>query len=347
MPDSTLNSVHFALKLGMAKHHLTRRRLLAAAAPLAAAPIAARYVLDAPAEAAGADHATHAAMGHAAMIHEGAPAVGGPNDLDALLYPPKALPYEPGRVREYTLTAIDREIEVAPGVFFPAWTYNGTVPGPGLARDGGRHAPRQLRQRRLPSAHDPLPRDPPDEHGRGVRDRAAGRTVHVRVRGEAVRPAALPLPLDATQEAPPQGALRRADHRPEGAARARAGARHGDERLRHRRGRDEQLLHRQRAHLLLRALPDQGRALEARAHLSRQPDRVRPDQLVPPPRRVLPLLPDRIDGPVRVHGHRDAVPGPAGDRRDRVRRGRHVHVPRAPVRVHRARLDGLLRRRRR
>ena len=32
--------------------------------------------------------------------------------------------------REYFITAIDREIEVAPGVYFAAWTYNGTVPGP-------------------------------------------------------------------------------------------------------------------------------------------------------------------------------------------------------------------------
>jgi FtsP/CotA-like multicopper oxidase with cupredoxin domain len=32
--------------------------------------------------------------------------------------------------REYTLTAFDREIEVAKGVRFPAWTFNGTVPGP-------------------------------------------------------------------------------------------------------------------------------------------------------------------------------------------------------------------------
>jgi len=32
--------------------------------------------------------------------------------------------------REYTLTAFDREIEVARGVKFPAWTFNGTVPGP-------------------------------------------------------------------------------------------------------------------------------------------------------------------------------------------------------------------------
>jgi excisionase family DNA binding protein len=30
------------------------------------------------------------------------------------------------------VVAQDREIEVAPGVFFPAWTYNGTVPGPHL-----------------------------------------------------------------------------------------------------------------------------------------------------------------------------------------------------------------------
>jgi len=32
--------------------------------------------------------------------------------------------------REYNITATDREIEVAPGVYFNAWTYNGTVPGP-------------------------------------------------------------------------------------------------------------------------------------------------------------------------------------------------------------------------
>ena len=35
-------------------------------------------------------------------------------------------------LREYELVAEDREIEVAPGVFYPAWTYNGQVPGPTL-----------------------------------------------------------------------------------------------------------------------------------------------------------------------------------------------------------------------
>ncbi|TMQ02975.1 MAG: copper oxidase [Deltaproteobacteria bacterium] len=35
-------------------------------------------------------------------------------------------------LREYEIVAEDRELEVAPGVLFPAWTYNGSVPGPTL-----------------------------------------------------------------------------------------------------------------------------------------------------------------------------------------------------------------------
>ncbi|MEE9206769.1 MAG: multicopper oxidase domain-containing protein [Gemmatimonadota bacterium] len=35
-------------------------------------------------------------------------------------------------VREYDIVAVDRDIEVAPGVWFAAWTYNGRVPGPTL-----------------------------------------------------------------------------------------------------------------------------------------------------------------------------------------------------------------------
>jgi FtsP/CotA-like multicopper oxidase with cupredoxin domain len=43
-----------------------------------------------------------------------------------------------GRVlREWTLVAGDKEIEVAPGVHYPAWAYNGRVPGPTLrCREG-------------------------------------------------------------------------------------------------------------------------------------------------------------------------------------------------------------------
>lgn len=35
-------------------------------------------------------------------------------------------------IREFQLSTDDREIEVFPGVKFPAWTFNGTVPGPTL-----------------------------------------------------------------------------------------------------------------------------------------------------------------------------------------------------------------------
>ncbi|HLE78270.1 MAG TPA: multicopper oxidase domain-containing protein [bacterium] len=40
-------------------------------------------------------------------------------------------------LREFQVVAVDREIEIAPGVFFPAWTFNGTVPGPTLRATEG------------------------------------------------------------------------------------------------------------------------------------------------------------------------------------------------------------------
>ena len=108
---------------------MTRKQLLAGAAPVVASIPLAGFAFGSTRERQ-ASHLGHSHAGHAAMIGEAAPAPGGPNDLDALTFPPEALPYEPGRVRDYKLNAIDREIEVAQGVTFPAWTYNGTVPGP-------------------------------------------------------------------------------------------------------------------------------------------------------------------------------------------------------------------------
>ena len=57
-------------------------------------------------------------------------------------------PLGDGRLlREYELYAVDREMEIAPGVFFPAWTYNGQVPGPTLrASEGDRVRVRFLNQ---------------------------------------------------------------------------------------------------------------------------------------------------------------------------------------------------------
>jgi FtsP/CotA-like multicopper oxidase with cupredoxin domain len=40
-------------------------------------------------------------------------------------------------LREYEIFAVDREIEIAPGVYFPAWTYNGQVPGPTIRATEG------------------------------------------------------------------------------------------------------------------------------------------------------------------------------------------------------------------
>ena len=47
-----------------------------------------------------------------------------------LLNPPPALPAQPGRVREFTLTVQEKIIDIAKGVKWYGWTYNGTIPGP-------------------------------------------------------------------------------------------------------------------------------------------------------------------------------------------------------------------------
>jgi FtsP/CotA-like multicopper oxidase with cupredoxin domain len=115
---------------------LSRRRLLAGAAPLVAAgPLAKLALADSHEEHLASHHGHDEPRGHAAMIGAEAPAPGGPHDLDHLLLPPPALPYEPGRVREYDVVAVDKDIEVAQGVTFPAWAYGSsatlaTVPGP-------------------------------------------------------------------------------------------------------------------------------------------------------------------------------------------------------------------------
>jgi FtsP/CotA-like multicopper oxidase with cupredoxin domain len=42
-------------------------------------------------------------------------------------------------VREYEISAGDIDIEIAPGIFFPAWSYNGRVPGPTIRCTEGDH----------------------------------------------------------------------------------------------------------------------------------------------------------------------------------------------------------------
>ncbi len=41
------------------------------------------------------------------------------------------------KVRTFEIVAIDKDIEIAPGIVFPAWTYNGRIPGPTLRATEG------------------------------------------------------------------------------------------------------------------------------------------------------------------------------------------------------------------
>ncbi len=75
----------------------------------------------------------HAGMGHG----DSSGAVG---DTDLSQFNPSDFMYafdwgketampDGGVLREWDVVGIEKEIEIAPGVFFPAWTFNGTVPG--------------------------------------------------------------------------------------------------------------------------------------------------------------------------------------------------------------------------
>ena len=77
---------------------MTRRQLLVAAAPVVAAAPLAKLALRGQRHADVGAHGDAGTgdggpIGHAAMIGAEVPAPGGPNDLDALLYPPKPLPH--------------------------------------------------------------------------------------------------------------------------------------------------------------------------------------------------------------------------------------------------------------
>ncbi len=128
---------------------VSRRKLLAggglaaASLPVAHALIPHRGLHDtaAAATAAPPDHAAagHTGAGHRGLVGAVDPAVNG--------FDPARIvrDFDRGRVRrrggrlvrEWDIVAEDREIEVAPGVKFAAWTYNGRVPGPTLRATEG------------------------------------------------------------------------------------------------------------------------------------------------------------------------------------------------------------------
>ncbi len=87
-------------------------------------------------------HSMHQAVkeqGHSAMVHGYDPGKEMTRGLERAVKALTQFDYgtvstrSDGRtVREFTMIAEDREVEIAKGIKFPGWTYNGTIPGPTL-----------------------------------------------------------------------------------------------------------------------------------------------------------------------------------------------------------------------
>jgi manganese oxidase len=116
-------------------HRLSRRDLLRGAGTLAAAGTTAAIARRAGAEAPPEVHHAGSLEAHAGNMVVG--------DVDLSRFDPTAFltDFDHGTVsrlpdgrtlRTWQLTAVDTSIEVAPGVNFAAWAYNGRVPGPTL-----------------------------------------------------------------------------------------------------------------------------------------------------------------------------------------------------------------------
>jgi FtsP/CotA-like multicopper oxidase with cupredoxin domain len=127
----------------VAPRTITRRSLLGAAAGAGAIAVAAGG-----SRLAGADNQTqretpshpHGASAHAAARGTVDPAVNGfdPHDILTDFDGGRTRRLPGGRLlREWLVVAQDKELEVAPGIKYAAWTYNGRVPGPTLRATEG------------------------------------------------------------------------------------------------------------------------------------------------------------------------------------------------------------------
>jgi FtsP/CotA-like multicopper oxidase with cupredoxin domain len=128
------------------ENKVSRRRLLGGAAATGAAlPVLHELVPHRGVH--GSTSAAEAAVDRHRQAHRGSGHLGAVGRVDhrANGFDPQAILRDfdegtvRGGVREWDIVAEDREIEVAPGVSYAAWTYNGRVPGPTLrAREGER-----------------------------------------------------------------------------------------------------------------------------------------------------------------------------------------------------------------
>ena len=126
---------------------LSRRKFLCrlpvvAALPAATAAAAQEHGGHAPPTGGEQSAAAHRGSGHRGVVGTVDPAVNGfdPHEMLRDFEEGATSRISGGRtLREFELVAEDKEIEVAPGVKYAAWTYNGRVPGPTLrAREGER-----------------------------------------------------------------------------------------------------------------------------------------------------------------------------------------------------------------
>ena len=119
---------------GLASNDFDRRKFLAR---IAAATVAVPAASAAALAQTATDHSAHA--GH----DQGGNRVVGEVDHAANGFDPHKMLWDfdvgtvstaaDGRVwREWTITALDHEFEVAPGIKFAGWSYNGRIPGPTL-----------------------------------------------------------------------------------------------------------------------------------------------------------------------------------------------------------------------
>ncbi len=188
-------------------------------------------------------------------------------------------------LRTFQVTAEDKEIEIAPGVMFPAWTYNGRVPGPALRategdrlrivfKNNGSH-PHSMHFHGIHAARmDGVPGAGADRPGRRVRLRirrqARSAAISIiatrcRWRGTSTRACTALFVIDPDPAQHPEQAdvaRSRLLGTPENARVAGNGD--GDERLRHEFRRRERVLCLQHHRPLLCQAADQGRDARGR-----------------------------------------------------------------------------------
>lgn len=152
----------------MSRHDWTRRGFLASLLAPAAMATAHKAIAQERGAVPVEPSHHHVSPSHAKMATEGAKRYTREQIEAAMAMPVSSLKglqpdrflteFDRGRVstlpdgrtlREYDVVAEDREIEVAPGIFFPAWTYNGTVPGPTLRCTAGDRVRIRFRNRSI------------------------------------------------------------------------------------------------------------------------------------------------------------------------------------------------------